>query len=871
VNRSPGSVVARYAVALAESVSTETLVANDLSAAQLIPDVVSSQLSTSGVASIQPRNLKVKFWCTIQLTCQVNESMAAAKWSLFTNNNTNMIFKGGGNVDISTQFLPNSTLSTLTINTADQFWFGIFICQFMKGTLVHEARANVTVTLLPTEIIVDPLQKSVSVEDPSQLVLQCCVKHDGEVYNVSWTYNNITQYVQPVEKTGLQCYTLAAPHPATDTNYTCTFTNTAGQRKKDAIPVTVIQAEDKFCSINMSNEVTWNLTKGGIKVTSNCPGGKWGNLTRDCSADGVWMDVQDNCISKLLKTALDNAQTLEQGLGDSQANVPQIIQQLATNDGTTMTNIAEMMTMVNILETIAKVSVNQNNTFDTNVITNFLMVASDLTDPIYSSLWKRDNGLAASQVLQSVEQFSLLLKTENETFVIALENIQLKGTSYGKGSRGDKYLKSFDLNLGVSMSIGKHTITALTEQNHVTITTMVFNTIGNLLPRNTRSFNNSQLNSIVQSTTIRLSDYGYFTGDIFMTFGINVSDNKYTQHCVFWDFTLPGPGGGWSDFGCTSKVERDTTYCTCNHLTSFAVLMSVNVESLFLIEEITYTGLGVSILSLCICVFIEFLVWKSVVRTNISYFRHTSLVNIALSLLFADICFLSSAFPSVKTHKYICLSITFFNHFFYLSLFFWTFCQSVMLLHQLLFVFHHLRKRVYVSLSFFVGYFFPAAIAAGTFLYFYPKERYSHQTVCWLNPESGAIFAFAIPAGSIIVFNLITLLVVISKLLRPSVSEANHPDDRETAKSIMKAILVLTPVFGLTWAFGFALLKDLDDLTRQIFAYGFAGMNAFQGLFILLTTCFTEKKVSTEWCSDKYKLNNWDQKSACVCYIDCNV
>ncbi|XP_053316444.1 adhesion G-protein coupled receptor F3-like [Spea bombifrons] len=849
VGFSPGSVVANYRMMVAAPVSSQLLEANSLLAVESIPNAISSQLSTSGISAIQPEQLTVKYWDRIQLSCQINETLLTVNWTLVNNNSSNIIYSAGGNVDISTRVLSNAAISTLTIIKADQWWQGTYVCQFFNGSLVHEAKAQVNVTLLPTEIFVNPIQKSLSAGETSQPALECCVPFDGETYDVSWSYGNVTQEAQPSKRTDLRCYTLAPPPPAQDTIYSCVFTNNAGQKKENSISITVIQAEDPFCTVNVSSGVTWNVTKAGTRATANCPSGRTGNLTRHCSLGGVWLTVQDNCISQLLQSVLDSAKALDQGLGSSQVKVPEIIQQLSSTEGTSMTNAAEVSALVNILETIAKVSANGNSVFDSTVVTNFLSVASNLTDTTHSSLWKQDNSPQASQVLQSVERFSLLLQAENGTIDIVLPNIQLKGSSYQRGSPAGHYEKTFDTDLGVSAVIGKQTISSLLDQNNVTITSVVFNTIGNLLPANTGKFNNHQLNSIVQSTSVRLSDSSSFSGDIFMTFGINNSDAEYSQRCVFWDFqSNPPSGGSWSDSGCTSKVERNKTFCSCTHLTSFAVLMSINVEPLILIEEITLVGLGVSILSLCVCVCIEWAVWKSVVRTNISYFRHISLVNISLSLMFADVCFLSSAFPAVKTHRYICLSITFLNHFFYLALFFWTFCQSMMLLHQLLFVFHHLRKKVYVSFAYFMGYFIPAFIAAGTFLYFKPKETYMHEKVCWLNPGSGAIYAFAIPAGSIIVFNFITLIVVIAKLSRPSVSDANTPEDRETAKSILKAILVLTPVFGLTWSFGFALLTDLDNLTRQVFTYGFAGMNAFQGFFILLT-CLTERKVREALCS----------------------
>ncbi|XP_068089348.1 adhesion G-protein coupled receptor F3-like [Hyperolius riggenbachi] len=842
VGFSPGSVVASYTMAVSGTVSAAQLSSTNALVSATLPSVISSQIFTTGVASIQPSQLEVKFLDPIQLTCQINDTMSNVNWTLTTNNVTNMVFSAGTNVNVSNQQLPGQTVSVLTIVQADQLWEGTYVCQFFNDTLVHVASAQVNVTLLPSDITINPPQKSLLVQDTSKLLLQCCVSYDGEAYVVTWTYNNMTFPAQTVTSPGLECYTLAPPHPANDTNYTCTFTNKAGQTKSNYIPVYVIQAADKYCTANVSSSVTWNITKAGVSASTICPSGQSGYIMRDCSADGVWLSVQDNCISLLLQTALSSVQMLEKGLGNAQVVVPNIIQQVFNNSRALLYQTAEVTAAVTLLGSLANIAAMQNCAFDSVTVTNFLSLASNITDPSYFSLWSDKNSPPASQVLQSVELFCQLLQADNGTFEIDLQNIQLKGSAYDQGSVGDTYKKTFSLDLGVSMSIDQQVITPLLLQQDVKITSIVFSTIGDLLPNTFEKKNDSQLNSVVQSTSIKLSNSSYVSSKIQMSFMVNISTQSYTQHCVFWDYSLAGSGGSWSDSGCTSKTESNTTYCSCNHLTSFAVLMSIHVESLTFIEEITYVGLGVSIFSLCLCILFEGLAWKSVTRSNISYFRHTSLVNIASCLLCADIFFLSSAFPSATNNTFICMSITFLNHFFYLALFFWTFAQSVMLLHQLLFVFHHLRKTVYVSLSFTSGYFFPGIIAAGTFLYYYPKGKYRHQAVCWLNPASGAIYAFAVPAGCIIVFNFLTLLVVIAMLSRPSVSDAKHSDDKETAKNILKAVVVLTPVFGLTWSFGFALLTNLDDLTRQVFTYGFAAMNAFQGFFILLT-CITEKKV----------------------------
>ncbi|XP_018119554.1 adhesion G-protein coupled receptor F3 isoform X2 [Xenopus laevis] len=839
-----GGITAYYQMLLGGPVTTSNLTASGTTAVQLLQNAINSTVTVAGVSSIEPQQLRVNVWSPILLTCTINETMDAVNWTLITNSSRDMIFSAGGNVLISTSYSPGMTTSTLSIARADQWSIGTYLCQFSREGLLYNATAQVNVSLLPSEIILNPVQLSFRSSAGNSVQLQCCAKIDGEVYGVTWTYNGTTVNASPGTQTDLQCYTLNAGVPSTDTNYNCTFSNSDGQTKSAIIPVTIIKDAEQFCpQTNTSDGIIWGITRAGLQATVYCAPGKSGTQTRNCSANGEWMEVQDNCISLILWEALNDAQALENGLGNLQEKVPAILTTISDPSAVSVNNPAGVTGLVSILGIISNVSANMDMAFGASVVTDFLAVASNLSDPSLSSLWKTSRSPAASNMMKSVEQFSTLLKADSHTFDIPLQNIQLKGSSYGNMSIIDDYAKTFDGVHGVSTFINKETIAAMLATDNFTVTSLVFNTIGDLLPNSTTGeFKGTQLNSVIQSTSIKSAGSTNLSGEIHMNFTTNFSGSNYGQHCAFWDFSQPSAGGGWSDQGCTTNVKDNMTICTCNHLTSFAVLMSINAEPLFLIDELTYAGLTASILSLCVCIITECLVWKSVVRNNISYFRHISLFNIAVSLLFADIFFFSATFPSVKNYKFICLAITFLNHFFYLALFFWTFCQSVMLLHQLLFVFHHLRKKIFVSLSLFVGYFIPALIATGTFLYFYPKQTYLHQSVCWLNPESGPIYTFAIPAGSIIMFNFMTLMVVISKLSRPSVSEAQRPEEKETAKSIMKAVLVLTPVFGLTWSFGFALLKDLDSITRQIFTYGFAGLNAFQGFFIFIT-CLTEKKV----------------------------
>uniref|UniRef100_A0A8C7MMZ5 Adhesion G protein-coupled receptor F3b n=1 Tax=Oncorhynchus kisutch TaxID=8019 RepID=A0A8C7MMZ5_ONCKI len=347
---------------------------------------------------------------------------------------------------------------------------------------------------------------------------------------------------------------------------------------------------------------------------------------------------------------------------------------------------------------------------------------------------------------------------------------------------------------------------------------------------NNSKFSDYKFPSIVVSATLQNSNDSKI--DIKLDFPINQSMTQDSNIlCVFWNTTL----NEWSEEGCKwKKGVNNRSYCECTHLTSFSVLMSKIPVTLLFLDEITYVGLGVSICSLIIFLIIEALVWSAVVKSNLSHFRHTALVNISLCLLLADCSFLAACLSSIKTSTW-CLVLTVTKQYFFLAMFCWMLCLSIMLLHQLIFIFHPLRKRVYLLLSTILGYICPTVIVSATYVYYkYTGKPYHNTETCWLTYEGllkGSIHAFLLPVGTIILMNLFSMGVVIMTLLKSTVSDGSKADEKEAAKSIMKVMVFLTPVFGVTWVLGFfVLLIDINAPMGVLMKYAFTIINSFQVL-----------------------------------------
>jgi G protein-coupled receptor 113 len=170
-------------------------------------------------------------------------------------------------------------------------------------------------------------------------------------------------------------------------------------------------------------------------------------------------------------------------------------------------------------------------------------------------------------------------------------------------------------------------------------------------------------------------------------------------------------------------------------------------------------------------------------------------------------------------------------------MFCWMLCLSVMLVHQLIFVFNPLRKRVFMFLSSIVGYIVPMLIVGSTYVYYkYTGSDYRKKGTCWLTYEGllrGSIHAFLLPVGVVVLTNLFSMCVVILTLTKTAVPDDNK-SDAETAKSILKVMLFLTPAFGLTWILGFVMLF-LGDSSDEASIDG----STQSGLMIFITYAFT--------------------------------
>ncbi|XP_058590178.1 adhesion G protein-coupled receptor F4-like isoform X1 [Neofelis nebulosa] len=312
---------------------------------------------------------------------------------------------------------------------------------------------------------------------------------------------------------------------------------------------------------------------------------------------------------------------------------------------------------------------------------------------------------------------------------------------------------------------------------------------------------------------------------------INKSQNARAQ-CVGWHSRKRR----WDENVCETTLEiMNKVKCQCNYtgmVMSFSILMSPKSVDSKVLDYITCIGLSISIFSLILCLIIEAAVWSRVVVTEISYMRHVCIVNIAVSLLIANVWFIiNSNFHKKAQDSKWCVALTFFSHLFYLSLFFWMFFKALLIIYGILVVFRRMMKSRMMAIGFAIGYGCPLVIAGTTVAITVPEKGYMRPDACWLNwDNTKALLAFAIPALVIVAVNLVVVLVVAVNTQRPSIG-SSKAQDLAIIMRISKNVAILTPLLGLTWGFGIATLIEGTSL---IFHIIFALLNAFQSLILRL-------------------------------------
>ncbi|XP_073708873.1 uncharacterized protein [Garra rufa] len=715
-----------------------------------------------------------------------------------------------------TRYLLSNDNKTLTVKNASESDSGRYSCIIQRNTIPYIQWQNIIIKQRPNIIVGE--NSRVFPCDGSSFQLKCTVDFG---YSIEWVVGGKTQ----ISESGSDSITLnyaTQKENCTEQTFTCRLKDLPQLQNYtySYSSVTVrLSLEDFDCrneelGVGKTNDVTTGVCGKGMK----------GTITYKCEQN-VWTSVEDNCVLEVIDNLKNQLESLR--VEEIQGFMANLSFATSENNINITQSAATVKAIVDILFKIADLS--KATVIRKAVMEYFLNTVNIVVSGNISATWNKLNKgnnteNTSIKLLSSVESISDRLKDE---FNINETSIQLNRTTIKN---------SFSITSALPNSTTEIVIPQVPQETIITI--IIFTTLDNVLP--SQGTNDSRKSDVRINGDVVVVKVNQTINNISFAFDIT-NQSLGNPECVFWNFNL----STWDSTGCEVKPyisegnETGKITCECNHTTSFSILMSPFSIIHIALDYITFIGVAISMASLIICLIIETIIWKSIRGNDTSYMRHVSIVNIAVSLLVANICFIIGA-AIAEPSAGRCSAVVFFMHFFYLALFFWMLISALLLLYRTVMVLSQMSRAKMMVIAFIVGYVAPLLIAVITVASTAGAEKYSSKQACWLNwSESMALLAFVIPALTIVAINLVVLIVVLYKMLRRGVGAATQPDEKHALVVIARCVAILTPLFGLTWGFGIGTMVSENVGIHVVFAL----LNSLQGFFILVFGTLLDSKV----------------------------
>uniref|UniRef100_A0A3Q2YGH1 Adhesion G protein-coupled receptor L1-like n=1 Tax=Hippocampus comes TaxID=109280 RepID=A0A3Q2YGH1_HIPCM len=306
-------------------------------------------------------------------------------------------------------------------------------------------------------------------------------------------------------------------------------------------------------------------------------------------------------------------------------------------------------------------------------------------------------------------------------------------------------------------------------------------------------------------------------------------DNHFGPNCSFWNASGVSGTGKWSTQGCRLLHTNNThTTCACNHLSSYAVLMTYQQPAELLVYIVSWVGISVALVCLATCLTTlccQAAPWHT---------DHSTIhCNLWANLLITELLFLVE---SIKTqYTVVCSIIAGLLHFSLLSVFCWLCLEAVELyiLQREVFEGRNSRRK-YLYLS---GYSVPGLVVAVSAAIDF--RGYGSKTFCWLRTDNYFVWSFLGPVAVIITLNLVILVMTLHKMHSTA---ALKPDSSRHDNLRAWAVGSLTLLFlqCVNWSSGLMFLSA----PSLLLAYLFASLNTAQGFLITILHCTLTRKVS---------------------------
>ncbi|CAI9743441.1 adhesion G-protein coupled receptor G6-like [Octopus vulgaris] len=361
------------------------------------------------------------------------------------------------------------------------------------------------------------------------------------------------------------------------------------------------------------------------------------------------------------------------------------------------------------------------------------------------------------------------IKVEKDTF-----NGAVYGISFGNKeneaktmiyNNSDSYLQVNDNVdfISLPMSLSKH----LKTEDQSAVSRITFFSLQDdklyRVTQNSSTKANTMINSNIIAANIPNIKVTNLDEPVNISFNLRYQ-NATNPQCVYWDES-PGQIPKWSPKGCNvSKYEPgQKALCSCDHLTSFALLMNVYQKPVVNIHPLSmtsYIGCGISFVCLILTIIIH------VCSKNLRKLMASKiLVNLCVSLAITNLIFLVGMQPYASKITAACKAVAALLHYFLLASLMWMAVEALHVCLAAVIVFKTYQSH-FILKSSILSWGLPAVIVTITLAINYTDNyiRIEHAQVCWLS-DIPFYAAFLAPVATILIFNIIMFFLVILRLI----------------------------------------------------------------------------------------------------------
>ncbi|XP_022293316.1 adhesion G protein-coupled receptor B1-like isoform X2 [Crassostrea virginica] len=817
---------------------------------------------------VQAQNGTVKLWNTVIDTYEGAEVITGANVNFTTNPATlqprwsrnGRRISNTSRFKITDEFQPAYLTSTLTIKNVKRLDAGNWTFEVNVRNQSYSRIAFVTVHENP---VLRVQRDFLVVQEGFPIYLVCYWTNNGkenyykQIYLRSFTNTDAEKWIDTSNFDKSYSVFMKLKAEVKDSgDYTCynTESNEAFSKQSGNIYIYVFKPDEVVClSIIDEYGISWPNTLSNITVYGPCAEDKSGYSVRYCDLDAIWSYTDISYCSNgeydLLEQQLDDIYSdIDDGLANETIVGNAIYKTLSeiktvsrnTNSSGGLNRTIQMLGKIVDLANNAD-SLDEESFFQT--VDNVL--SSRNTDAL-TKLSKTENVSDAGTVMQLIEQFSGYVKRKGWNSTITK---RFYGTNFEVG------YSVLNSSASITFPQAQSGLSYLelpkqgTNKSDNFYTAVIYRTLQDFLPTNLKNVSRNQTEKMISTPVLSLkleTVPEVLSPPLSLTFvTLNKTGKSSSALCVYWDFTARNGRGAWQTDGCTRiDVSSNQIVCQCNHLTNFAVLMSLDsgIADAPVLSTISMIGSGISIFFAILTIVLHLVVWRFV-KNDVTIL----LLNLCAALAVSYTLFMVESYAT--ENKDLCAAITCLLHSMLLVMFSMMQCigihyfRNIFLASIWLSMADQFSQRSSLPWYLSIGWGLPFVISLMT-LGIFVNKNYFLSNHCWLSVDSGSLYFFIVPAYLIIFLNTLILIALIKvSVTRTKIATNRSNEDSSNfsmkARQAMKNFGILVPVLGFTWIFG--ILSINED--TEMFQYLFTISSSLQGLLIFLVHVPLNKKL----------------------------